>query len=256
MRKHCHRHDCDGKEFKLQWGRTLSSAETPAQQPETSRIRDPLQWGRTLSSAETEKRASMAAVLTVASMGPHSFKCGNSPHRRDGLRNNSGFNGAALFQVRKLVDSVLRRQLFRASMGPHSFKCGNSFKLTNPAAECVRFNGAALFQVRKRPLCQCEIDHTGQLQWGRTLSSAETNSSPDNRVTSFLLQWGRTLSSAETQIRILKEFVEVSASMGPHSFKCGNTTIRRRRVEAPRPLQWGRTLSSAETLDRPRVLFW
>ena len=37
-----------------------------------------LQWGRTLSSAESAEEQDSGAVVDVASMGPHSFKCGKA----------------------------------------------------------------------------------------------------------------------------------------------------------------------------------
>ncbi len=65
--KHCY--------VKLQWGRTFSSAEVLAAAT-GRRFIFGLQWGRTFSSAEVEMMRVKAAQST-------------------------GFNGAALFQVRK-----------------------------------------------------------------------------------------------------------------------------------------------------------
>ena len=158
-----------------------------------------LQWGRTLSSAESYIFVRSHVYLILASMGPHSFKCGKrgcprqnkqinrasmGPHsfkcgkRRLGfvaVLAQIGFNGAALFQVRKVIDlesakkSPARLQWGRtlssaeraeskanwqdrsyASMGPHSFKCGKRF--------------ARQVESGKK-----------RLQWGRTLSSAESS---------------------------------------------------------------------------------
>ena len=84
-----------------------------------------LQWGRTLSSAERVAPSGKQAYKLVASMGPHSFKCGKSV--------------------------VLKSTPFapRASMGPHSFKCGKRPSLVSGPNWNLCFNGAALFQVRK-----------------------------------------------------------------------------------------------------------
>ena len=60
----------------LQWGRTLSSAESFTGQVETEE-RLQLQWGRTLSSAERKHQTRRIDML------------------------EGSFNGAALFQVRK-----------------------------------------------------------------------------------------------------------------------------------------------------------
>ena len=231
----------------LQWGRTLSSAEShPLRTPPEnllsrfngaalfqvrkgissrrfSRQFLKLQWGRTLSSAERRNGASATRRRNKASMGPHSFKCGKKKRRVGNSAKEQGFNGAALFQVRK---------------------AGLACPFISPLA---RFNGAALFQVRKAESRRCGRMEYVELQWGRTLSSAER--SGDIVVASGLgkLQWGRTLSSAERLVPLHGWVSPSAASMGPHSFKCGKSCRRRLSSCASPRLQWGRTLSSAES---------
>ena len=131
-------------------------------------------------------------------------------------------------------------------MGPHSFKCGKGDELPRPRGVANSFNGAALFQVRKEA---CGLDWRGERSG---------------------LQWGRTLSSAESVVVPAGNMLGFHASMGPHSFKCGKLR-RPRRISAIGTrfngaalfqvrkadrrslymrrlvgLQWGRTLSSAE----------
>ena len=84
-------------------------------------------------------------------MGPHFFKCGSRVDLYRGLPSDPGFNGAALFQVRKF---------------------GYAMWYT---IRGIGFNGAALFQVRKF-LPRSQMKNTRVLlQWGRTFSSAEVN---------------------------------------------------------------------------------
>ena len=83
-------------------------------------------------------------------MGPHFFKCGKAKLNSHSAQNPARFNGAALFQVRKVP--LLRRLCFRlatASMGPHFFKCGKKMTIFIMRNGHHGFNGAALFQVRK-----------------------------------------------------------------------------------------------------------
>ena len=186
-----------------------------------------LQWGRTFSSAESE------------------WVCSFDFPRR------LGFNGAALFQVRKVhrgifcgcesrtalqwgrtfssaeSRSVARRsaRVGVASMGPHFFKCG-----------------------KEKPNIDRDTPDK-ELQWGRTFSSAESHRRVERDGNTFIcfngaalfqvrkaesrlaaptrlagLQWGRTFSSAES-LRILVDDVFGSqASMGPHFFKCGKAS--------------------------------
>ena len=138
-----------------------------------------LQWGRTLSSAESPVQASRVSLPPLASMGPHSFKCGKD------------------FGKVRCTNPV------SASMGPHSFKCGK--KTSKRCCKRARkgFNGAALFQVRKEISMQCSALWRTSLQWGRTLSSAES------RIVLELVSFWNSYRFG------------TRASMGPHSFKCG-----------------------------------
>ena len=96
------------------------------------------------------RRSVHRARRLPASMGPHFFKCGKDEERRLGevssfalqwgrtfssadscsvgkerLFGWQGFNGAALFQVRKVHRTTQHHHQTRpASMGPHFFKCG------------------------------------------------------------------------------------------------------------------------------------
>ena len=113
-----------------------------------------LQWGRTFSSAEKAPLLIFPPAPARASMGPHFFKCGKSSLHglADELRRC--FNGAALFQVRK-IGGIRKKGNMKtiASMGPHFFKCGKSFSKTLSTSFDPSFNGAALFQVRKKADC-------------------------------------------------------------------------------------------------------
>ena len=69
-----------------------------------------LQWGRTLSSAESRNVRASKEWIHSASMGPHSFKCGKD-HRLHLFNTvEYRFNGAALFQVRKAVVADYNRR--------------------------------------------------------------------------------------------------------------------------------------------------
>ena len=128
----------------------------------------------------------------LASMGPHSFKCGSSSRGDIFGGSRICFNGAALFQVRKCIETRLSSiedtcfngaALFQvrkfepltafvekqnaASMGPHSFKCGSKWLNGRPLIGFLSFNGAALFQVRKSFFFRRWQFSLGLLQWGR-----------------------------------------------------------------------------------------
>ena len=84
------------------------------------------------------------------------------------------------------------------------------------------FNGAALFQVRKGAASYALPHHLRQLQWGRTLSSAESSGG------SVASKWVALGFNGAALFQVRKVGVSGSvvnrclyASMGPHSFKCG-----------------------------------
>ena len=157
----------------LQWGRTLSSAESLLVKRLPSGC-VPLQWGRTLSSAESEPANINPDAELVLQWG-RTLSSAERQAKRDGRATNRA-----------------------ASMGPHSFKCGKSAKLAPADALQISFNGAALFQVRKVLDILASLWRALPLQWGRTLSSAERETGRQIKSGGESLQWGRTLSSAES----------------------------------------------------------
>ena len=136
--------------FPLQWGRTFSSAEM------FGFCYGCRCYGNTSMGPHFFKCGNVAGFEIITriirtSMGPHFFKCGNSADFCSFSNIPSDFNGAALFQVRKLPEpppektaktalqwgrtfssaeiqlaNSLRHPLSCTSMGPHFFKCGNN----------------------------------------------------------------------------------------------------------------------------------
>ena len=182
-----------------------------------------LQWGRRLSTTETGRWREVLRQIARASMGPSSFNDGNFSTCSFFRCKLSGFNGAVVFQRRKLpdVDKVLKdetplqwgRRLSTtetpetaditppsssASMGPSSFNDGNRKCEIYEAFASGRFNGAVVFQRRK------PVTYIGE------------NHAPAT------LQWGRRLSTTETKHGRLLPCIPDAASMGPSSFNDGN----------------------------------
>ena len=83
-------------------------------------------------------------------MGPHFFKCGKLRLRLLAIASYSRFNGAALFQVRKVGQSIIRRA------NPNGLQWGRTFS----SAESEDETKALIAKI--------------ELQWGRTFSSAES----------------------------------------------------------------------------------
>ena len=240
----------------LQWGRTFSSAETKCDPIEerleyggfngaalfqVRKLGPPiivafgsglLQWGRTFSSAETTHSGLRAGRVALASMGPHFFKCGNACFLRFLWYAIYCFNGAALFQVRKL------RHL---NYNENSFKC------------C--FNGAALFQVRKLMKRTPSTSITSVASMGPHFFKCGNQSSAAPVKQRGKASMGPHFFKCGNFFFRLRTPPENRASMGPHFFKCGNNGLRALISFPLCLLQWGRTFSSAETRsDAPRPI--
>ena len=135
-----------------------------------------LQWGRTFSSAERRCGERNSDSSSGASMGPHFFKCGKQRRGKIQSASGTGFNGAALFQVRKgsietaplkplhwlqwgrtfsSAESFLNRCFLNlpsiASMGPHFFKCGKFWAMPMARAGSRRASmGPHFFKCGKK----------------------------------------------------------------------------------------------------------
>ena len=107
-------------------------------------------------------------------MGPHFFKCGKSRPSAPAAKIRCGFNGAALFQVRKATENQFQAgDAFPASMGPHFFKCGKSRQEGGDEREIHASMGPHFFKCGKAAKEREETGTQNELQWGRTFSSAE-----------------------------------------------------------------------------------
>ena len=145
----------------LQRGRSLSTAEIRTRMQTTLPFRLQLQRGRSLSTAEIPPVGPLVVGLASASTGPQSFDCGNTFQFSRPPRTMSGFNGAAVFRLRK------------------------SRKRPPPKLDVPGFNGAAVFRLRKLIVAPIARAQRRTLQRGRSLSTAEialSEVAPDNRI--------------------------------------------------------------------------
>jgi len=118
---------------QLQWGRGLTSAETPrrcgcAYGPWA------LQWGRGLTSAETLTHSSLLSGFEAASMGPRTYIRGNW----------------------QMIRNRWTSQL--ASMGPRTYIRGNRAQFGCQGFAMNGFNGAADLHPRKQPLFRESVE--------------------------------------------------------------------------------------------------
>ena len=187
-------------DFRLQWGRTFSSAES-ATEVITIQCGIELQWGRTFSSAESFYQSGLRLSASGASMGPHFFKCGKGNIRVFEKRPKRASMGPHFFKCGKMAKRFEGVDHWIASMGPHFFKCGK---------------GREIGQRRKK---------VSRLQWGRTFSSAESWYHLAVQTGWELRFNGAALFQVRKGLRMrLLADANLAASMGPHFFKCGKIT--------------------------------
>ncbi len=260
---------------RLQWGRTLSSAESAVfiasnrflcagfNGAALFQVRKELNGKK---HDQTGKNASMGPhsfkcgkslrcarqpIAEQASMGPHSFKCGKFSARLYGARSHKCFNGAALFQVRKDDEKVRTKwRDCRASMGPHSFKCGKHTPTSKLYLELLSFNGAALFQVRKATPRAADARIIENASMGpHSFKCGKRQQSLLVKREEFFCFNGAALFQVRKVFRRRQRLASIyPASMGPHSFKCGKKRVKPLFDGYHPQLQWGRTLSSAERI--------
>ena len=218
--------------FGLQWGRTLSSAEVRRVCSGISRIipgfngaalfqvrklrqhRPPQQCptsfnGAALFQVRKSIQGKNAWPIWQSFNGAALFQVRKYEHHQYRPPKRTSFNGAALFQVRKFVRPFSPGISARASMGPHSFKCGSTRRNLKPLGGLDASMGPHSFKCGS-------IDANVRRRFGHVE-----------------LQWGRTLSSAEVRTCSGSADSRTSASMGPHSFKCGSSPPRGRRLRPP-----------------------
>ena len=88
--------------------------------------------------------------------------------------------------------------------------------------QSLRFNGAALFQVRKEDQRLLMRKHCETLQWGRTFSSAESDPEELKRIAQITASMGpHFFKCGKPPFGVLHDPGAPPASMGPHFFKCG-----------------------------------
>ena len=214
-----------------------------------------LQWGRDLSVAEGTAPPRPTASRPAASMGPRPFGRGRTTPRSGRTSSRGGFNGAATFRSRKVINALdMLVRTAGASMGPRPFGRGRlllAFQRFSRLMSRASMGPRPFGRGRRRHVLQAQNPRV-PLQWGRDLSVAEgwraasccspwprrfngaatfrSRKEPNNRLyqaAGSLLQWGRDLSVAE--------------GSGAHT-----------KRPAGRPLQWGRDLSVAEGRRRPQ----
>ena len=111
-------------------------------------------------------------------------------------------------------------------MGPHFFKCGKAKDEKARIPVMASFNGAALFQVRKESAGANSAPAKPKLQWGRTFSSAERYDYAELVYRDVTASMGPHFFKCGKFIATDRDgFADLFASMGPHFFKCGKPTL-------------------------------
>ena len=165
-----------------------------------------------------------------ASMGPHFFKCGKEGVQYPIAYEVEGFNGAALFQVRKAINiSQTSARSNCASMGPHFFKCGKRILKNNRLRIRLASMGPHFFKCGKATI--------GNIVYRLT----------DASMGPHFFKCGKPPR------RACGASHDGHASMGPHFFKCGKRLRQRPRAPA-RPCFNGAALFQVRKANTLREL--
>ena len=185
---------------------------------------DKLQWGRTFSSAERAITASDGTANSLLQWGL-TFSSAESANPNRGTPNRlASFNGAALFQVRKVENCVMNQVKLRLLQWGRTFSSAERLVLTKQDVIDIVLQWGRTFSSAESGLRPIGITTLRRLQWGRTFSSAERIAKRATLTPKLMLQWGRTFSSAESDASVCRRIHSFLASMGPHFFKCGKSS--------------------------------
>ena len=238
--------------YWLQWGRRLSSTETPARARGDARARGfngaadfRRRRRRVVPRCASERRRFNGAAdfrrrRPSGTLASRSCSVWLQWGRRLSSTETVGAGGEDFVIVelqwgRRLSSTETQQQGpgfnlgERASMGPPTFVDGDVTQL---------WNGALV----------------PPLQWGRRLSSTETLVSAFGTSIDLELQWGRRLSSTETRRRCWRRRRRRWLLQWGRRLSSTETLPRWVSVMEVLPLQWGRRLSSTETTSQRGTL--
>ena len=115
------------------------------------------------------------------------------------------------------------------------------------AAVRARFNGASLLRARKPDAISTTGSTLTRFNGASLLRARKHDWYTFCVKVGTELQWGLTLTSKETRQFISDRGIDMTASMGPHSYEQGNMAFWLAGSSRESRLQWGLTLTSKET---------
>ena len=182
-----------------------------------------LQWGRSLATAETMRPREPLRPLSFN--GAAVLRLRKLPTLRPAkTRAGACFNGAAVFRLRKRPSRVLDRySTVTASMGPQSCDCGNRGRCNRQRVLRQASMGPQSFDCGNWLSWRWLSLSRPMLQWGRSLSTAETAWLQQIVRSAAVCFNGAAVLRLRKRCALRRVVGDASgASMGPQSFDCGN----------------------------------
>ena len=158
----------------LQWGRRLSTSETPTYPPYRGGVRSGFNGADVFQRRRPASLATCSMVFSSASMGPTSFNVGDGNRINFTDGGNKASMGPTSFNVGDILGEYSFFILYCASMGPTSFNVGDEGTTQETIKAICASMGPTSFNVGDKyaTIVQCYVFG---LQWGRRLSTSETN---------------------------------------------------------------------------------
>ena len=205
-------------------------------------------WPQSFNCGNLSRPAERRGSVSHASMWPQSFNCGNLCWNSKTPAPLTGFNVAAVFQLRKSFEKLpLHIEIVL-------LQCGRSLSTAEIAdiAEGIteglcRFNVAAVFQLRKSAsFCHVQRGPVYASMWPQSFNCGNVAGGRFilNVYNSFNVAAVFQLRKWTCQTPLLA--LTAPASMWPQSFNCGNSLTGVLILLTTIPLQCGRSLSTAE----------
>ena len=187
-------------------------------------------------------------ALNRPSMGPRSYDRGETRHARTVRGALRSFNGAAVLRPRR-ADRVEGKPRHNScpSMGPRSYDRGETPRLVGPARAPPAFNGAAVLRPRRGwSSADCSTP-SPRLQWGRGLTTAESDRKGCARRQARPFNGAAVLRPRRAGLGCAQCARTARPFNGAAVLRPRRASLVRLKKGIPHPLQWGRGLTTAES---------
>ena len=233
----------------LQWGLGFSTEEGKRETGKQRCQHHASMGPRFFNRGRVIRMVQWTATASRASMGPRFFNRGRSNWIGKSFARRRCFNGASVFQPRKVIGG----RWFFEEMIELQWGLGFSTEEGSPrpapiGSLCAGFNGASVFQPRKALSCLCETFSHSEASMGPRFFNRGREHQVDGGAAVVAGFNGASVFQPRkgSKRSVRQEHKTTRASMGPRFFNRGRKVRQLRQVDLFAVLQWGLGFSTEE----------